>query len=148
MRFIFFALIFSLPVFAESNDVAQMQTCLNAIGRENFKVVGFSRDTDTLYYEINARQLVVLQKDSAFEVQTDDVPVCKPVDRGNFEKFADQLAENAIDKIKSGRPGAAFTSCVASIKTLGFPALAGVVEAHIKNTAPKSNSVQPAPKMQ
>jgi hypothetical protein len=95
-----------------------LQECFNAVGRENFKVIGFSQDTGTLFYEINKEQVVILRKASGHEIQTRPEAACKPIDKGDFARLAEQLMNGATEKMAL-KNDTKLKSCVEAIRALG-----------------------------
>jgi hypothetical protein len=97
---------------------ATLQECFDAVGRENFKVIGFSQDTGTLFYEINKEQVVILRKASGHEIQTRPEAACKPIDKGDFARLAEQLMKGATEKM-AVKNDPRLNSCVDAIRALG-----------------------------
>lgn len=97
---------------------ASLQECFDAVGRENFKVIGFSEDTGTLFYEINKEQVVILRKASGHEIQTRPEAACKPIDKGDFARLAEQLMKGATEKM-AVKNDTRLNSCVEAIRALG-----------------------------
>jgi hypothetical protein len=141
-------LLFALLHTAQAGELfkpgpaAALQDCFAAIGRDNFRVVGFSENTGTLYYEIGKSQAVILRKNSGHEIDLRPEPACRPIDGGDFEKLAQQIEKGVQAKIKTTSPKL-FETCEIAVRALGQTARADSIASLIK-TSP-GRPVSPVP---
>ena len=135
-------LITGSTVIADDVTVKSLQVCFNEVDRENFEVQSYSKNTETLVYDVDKSRTVILKPSIGYEISSASAGACKKIDLGSLEKLGEILANEIDQALRAGARPSKFESCALALKLMKLEAEAVRVDALIKSQ--KSKPAPPA----